>query len=560
MPVRDLRISHWTPDPGASPPLRHLTVGRLVDEAAERWPDREALIYCAYDDLGISARWTFAELRERALAVARAFVASGLERGARVAVWATNRPEWVEVQLGAAYAGVIIVPLNPLYRLDEVRFVLAKTEATGLFLEPENRGVSLWEIAQRAAADVPGLELVVALGETPDANGPSLGEWVGASRAGHTVEVERRHRALRPQDTSQIQFTSGTTGFPKGAELHHGGITDNARLFADRAGFHPGGRHCNPMPFFHCGGCVMATLGAIATGTAHMPTLTFDPARMVRTIDAERATSAGAVPTMLIALEDEVDRSGGSLRSLDVVVTGGSPVPVDVARRWVERFGVRFTITYGLTESSPVITQSLLDDPLERQIATCGPPLPHVEVDVVDVTTRQQLPVGEQGELRTRGFLRMNGYWREPEATASAIEEGGWLRSGDLARMDAEGYVSITGRAKEMIIRGGENIYPAEIEDALRRLPGVADASVIGVPDARYGEQAAAFVRLREGCSLSEDEMRRQMTERVARFKIPRYLTVVDEWPTTPSGKVQKFRLRARWDADRDRAGAAPAP
>jgi acyl-CoA synthetase (AMP-forming)/AMP-acid ligase II len=557
MPLRDPRTSHWTADSGERPELRHLTVGTLVDEAAETWPDREALVYCAYEDVGVSARWTFAELRERALAVARAFVASGIEPGARTAVWATNRPEWVEVQLGAAYAGVVLVPLNPLHRFEEVRFVLDKTEATALFLEPENRGVSLWEIAERVARDVAGLELRVAFGDPPDAAGPSLAEWLDAGRSAHGDEVERRHRALGPQDTSQIQFTSGTTGFPKGAELHHGGITDNARLYADRAGFGPGRRHCNPMPFFHCGGCVMATLGAIATGTAHLPTLTFDPERMVRTIDAEQATSAGAVPTMLIALEEEVDRSGGSLQSLDVVVTGGSPVPVDVARRWAERFGVRFMVTYGLTESSPVIAQSLLDDPLERQITTCGPPLPHLEVDVVDVDTRERVPIGEQGELRTRGYQVMNGYWREPEATASAIEEGGWLRSGDLARMDGQGYVSITGRAKEMIIRGGENIYPAEIEDALRRLPGVADASVVGVPDERYGEQIAAFVRLRDGASLTDQEMRRQLADRIARFKIPRYLTVVDEWPTTPSGKVQKFKLRERWEAERAAATSA---
>lgn len=557
MSVREPRTSHWTPEPGEQPPLRHLTVGALVDEAAQQWPDREALVYSAYDDLGISTRWTFAELRERALAVARALVASGLEPGARIALWAANRPEWVEVQLGAAYAQVILVPLNPLYRADEVRFVLDKTEATALFLEPENRGVSLWEIADRVNPDVPSLRLRVALGDAPDRSGPSLSEWVDAGRSAHSDAVQRRHRAARPHDTSQIQFTSGTTGFPKGAELHHGGITDNARLFADRTGFHPGGRHCNPMPFFHCGGCVMATLGAIATGTAQLPTLTFDAARMVRTIESEQATSAGAVPTMLIALEEEIDRAGGSLDSLDVVVSGGSPVPVDVARRWVERFGVRFTITYGLTESSPVITQSRLDDPLELQIATCGPPLPHLEVDVVDVATRERLPIGEQGELRTRGFHVMHGYWREPEATAETIEPGGWLRSGDLARMDARGYVSITGRAKEMIIRGGENIYPAEIEDALRRLPEVADASVLGVPDERYGEQVAAFVRLREGAALTPEQMRRRLAERIARFKIPRYLTVVDEWPTTPSGKVQKFRLREQWETEQARARTA---
>ncbi len=552
-------ISHWLPDPDEQPPLRDITVAELLEEAAATWPDREALVYSAYDDLGISARWTFAELRERAREAGRAFLASGFERGERVGIWATNRPEWVVVQLGAAYAGVVIVPMNPLYRRSEVAYVLGRAGASACFVEPENRGASLWNILGQAAAELPDLRLRVALDESADSTGPSMREWLGSAREVSDARLDSRSAEVSPGDTSQIQFTSGTTGFPKGAELRGDGIVNNARLFAHRADFHEGGRHCNPMPFFHCGGCVMATLGAIATGTAQLPTLTFDAGRMVATIDRERASSAGAVPTMLIALEEEVDMRGGSLESLEVVVTGGSPVPVDVERRWIERFGVRFTITYGLTEASPVITQSRLDDPEELQIATCGPPLPHVEVDIVDVASGERVPIGVQGELRTRGTMVMNGYWRDEAATANAIDEGGWLRSGDLARMDENGYVSITGRAKEMIIRGGENIYPAEIEDALRRLPGVADAAVLGVPDERYGEQVAAFVRLAEGASLTHEEMREQLAELIARFKIPRHLELIDEFPVTPSGKVQKFKLRERFVAAHS-AAAEPAP
>jgi fatty-acyl-CoA synthase len=324
---------------------------------------------------------------------------------------------------------------------------------------------------------------------------------------------------------------------------------NNARLFVHRAKLRDGGKHCNPMPFFHCGGCVMATLGMISIGSAHLPTLTFDPARMVDTIDREQATSAGAVPTMLIALEEEVDRGGGSLESLEIVVTGGSPVPVEVERSWIERFGVKFTITYGLTEASPVITQSSPDDPEELQIATCGRPLPHWELDVVDVLSGERVPIGEQGELRARGSMVMNGYWADADATARTIDQGGWLRSGDLARMDANGYVSITGRAKEMIIRGGENIYPAEIEDALRQLPDVLDASVLGVPDERYGEQVAAFLRLADGASMTHQELRERLDGRIARYKIPAYLVLLDEFPVTPSGKVQKFKLREQFVA-----------
>jgi acyl-CoA synthetase (AMP-forming)/AMP-acid ligase II len=439
--------------------------------------------------------------------------------------------------------------MNPLYRSSEVAYVLGKAGASACFVEPENRGASLWAILAEAAPELPSLRARVALGDASGLDGPGLGEWVEAGRGVSDAQLDRRRAEIHPDDTSQIQFTSGTTGFPKGAELRNAATVNNARLFADRALFHEGGRHCNPMPFFHCGGCVMATLGAVATGSAQLPTLTFDAARIVTTVDAEAASSLGAVPTMLIALEEEVDRSGGSLESLEIVVTGGSPVPVDVERRWIERFGVRFTITYGLTESSPVITQSLPDDPEHLQIATCGRALPHVEVDVVDPVTRTPVPIGDQGELRTRGTMVMVGYWNDEVATRGAIEEGGWLRSGDLARMDEEGYVSITGRAKEMIIRGGENIYPAEVEDALRSLPAVLDVSVVGVPDERYGEQAAAFVRLAEGASLAEDEMREQLAARVARYKIPRYLVVVADFPVTPSGKVQKYKLREQFVA-----------
>ena len=560
MPLAASHRSHWVPDRDAGPPLRDLTVGALLDEAARAWPEHEAVVYSAYDDMGVSARWSFGELQERGLAAARAFVASGIEPGERIAIWATNRPEWIQLQFGAAYAGIVLVPLNPLYRADEVRFVLGKSGAVACFVEPENRGTSLWSIVDDVAGDLPDLRLRVAIGRAPDAVGPSLEEWLdGGHGATAEHEVERRRAAVRASDTSQIQFTSGTTGFPKGAELHHGGLTDNARLFADRAELHLGGRHCNPMPFFHCGGCIMATLGCVATGSAHLPILTFDPARMVRTIDAEEATSAGAVPTMLIGLEEEVDRSGGSLQSLDVIVTGGAPVPVDVERRWMRRFGVRFSITYGMTEASPVVTQSIPTDPERLQLATCGPPLPHTEVDIVDVATRERVPLGEQGELRSRGYMVMKGYWDEPAATAETIEEGGWLRSGDLARMEDGGYVTITGRAKEMIIRGGENIYPAEIEDALRRLEGVADASVVGVPDERYGEQVAAFVRLEPGHTMTLEQMRAALEGRVARFKIPRHLTVVDALPLTPSGKVQKFKLREAFLAASPTAGTSSA-
>ncbi len=543
-------ISHWVPEPGEEPPLRDLTVGDLLDEAVERWPDREAVVFSAYEDLGIAARWSFAELRRRGRRAGRAMIASGIEAGDRIGIWATNVPEWLELQFGAAYAGAIVVPLNPLYRGSEVEFVLGKAGAAACFVLPENRGASLWEIAREATAGLECVRTLVPLGAEPEPGAPSWEEWLAAGDAVAEERLERRRRAVSPDDTSQIQFTSGTTGFPKGAELSHGGIVNDARLFAHRATLPMHGRHSNPMPYFHCGGCVMSTLGSVATGSAQMPAVSFDAARIARTIEAERCTSVSVVPTMMIGLEEEVARSGRDLSSLEVVVTGGSPVPPEVLRRWRERYGVGINNTYGMTEASPVICATLPGDPDELQRKTVGPALPHVEVDVVEPGTDVRVPVGVEGELRSRSAMVMKGYWDNPGASAEAIGPDGFLRSGDLAQMDERGYVSITGRAKEMIIRGGENIYPAEIENAIRELPAVADAAVVGVPDERYGEVCAAYVRLAEGAELSHEEMREQMAGRVARFKIPAHLRVVAELPLTPSGKVQKFKLRESFLAE----------
>jgi acyl-CoA synthetase (AMP-forming)/AMP-acid ligase II len=547
MGIAKAGISHWVPERGEEPQMRDITVGDLLDEAADQWPEHEAVVFSAYEDLGISARWSFAELRERARRVGRALIASGIEPGERVGIWATNIPEWLELQFGAAYTGAVVVPMNPLYRQSEVEFVLAKAKAAACFVLPENRGASLWQMTVDASADLDHVRFLVPIGEADGA--ASWQEWLAGGDVVDADRLERRRREVRSTDTSQIQFTSGTTGFPKGAELSHGGIVNDARLFAHRATMRQHGRHSNPMPYFHCGGCVMSTLGSVATGSAQMPAVTFDAARIVRTIEEEGCTSASLVPTMMIGLEEQVARDGRDLGSLEVVVTGGSPVPPEVMRRWIERYGVGINNTYGMTEASPVICATLPGDPEELQTTTVGPPLPHVEVDVVEPGGTEPVPLGVEGELRSRSALVMKGYWDNPEATAEAIGADGFLRSGDLATMDENGYVSITGRAKEMIIRGGENIYPAEIENAIRELEAVADVAVIGVPDERYGEVCAAYVRLADGASLSPEEMREQMQGRVARYKIPAHLRVLDELPLTPSGKVQKFKLKEHFDA-----------
>jgi acyl-CoA synthetase (AMP-forming)/AMP-acid ligase II len=548
MPFPDPSVARWVPEPGAEPPLRDLTVGALLDEAIERWPDHEAIVFSSYDDLGVSARWTYAELGERARRVGKALIASGIEPGERFGIWATNLPEWLELQFGAAYAGAVVIPMNPLYRASEVEFVLAKSRAAGCFVLPEDRGMSLWDIAAETAARLDDVRLLVPLGEGRD-GAPGWEEWLAVGDAVDEDRLERRRKAVTAGDTSQIQFTSGTTGFPKGAELSHGGIVNDARLFAHRATLRQNGRHSNPMPYFHCGGCVMSTLGSVATGSAQLPAIKFDPARISRTIEEEGATSLSVVPTMMIAIEEEVARSGRDLSSLEVVVTGGSPVPPEVMNRWIERYGVGINNTYGMTECSPVICATLPGDPVELQTTTVGPPLPHIEVDIVAPGTMEPVGIGEEGELRSRSAMVMKGYWDNPEETAAAIGPDGFIRSGDLARIDEDGYVAITGRAKEMIIRGGENIFPAEIENAVRALPQVADVAVIGVPDERYGEVCCAYVRLAEGRTLELEQLRYLLTGQVARYKIPGHLRTLEELPLTPSGKVQKFKLKELFES-----------
>ena len=540
--------SHWLPSEDGKPPLRRLTCGQLLDEAARAWPERDALVYSAYADEGLNIRWSYPELRMRARAVGRALLGSGARPGERIALWATNLPEWLLLQFGAAYAGLVLVPLNPLYTASEVAYVLRKVEASVLFVEPRVRGRNVWEMAAEAVREAPSVRYQVAVGEPP--NHAGIG-WHRFLDLGHSIaDAELDGVGVRGGDLAQIQFTSGTTGFPKGAMLHHAGLTDNARLFAARAQLRDHGRSCSGMPQFHCGGSVLATMGTMATGGALMPLVTFDPAKAIKTIEREGATALMAVPAMMLAMEAQLD-AWDALSSLERVVTGGSLVPPEIARRWHRRLGVTFSITYGLTEASPVITQTNPSDPLELQVETVGPPLPHVECDVADPATGERVAVGDQGEVRVRGWQVMAGYFGDDQATREAITEEGWLATGDLGRIDAQGYVRITGRAKDMIIRGGENIYPAEIEAALRTLDGVVEAFVVGVPDDRYGEVPAAFVRLDPGTTLTLEDLRASLADRLGRYKLPAYLRVVTELPLTASGKVQKFKLREQFVAER---------
>jgi fatty-acyl-CoA synthase len=541
--------SHWVPDPDEQPPLRDVTVADLLDEAVERRPEGEALVYSAYDDPELSVRLTYTELRERIMGVSAALIGSGLQPGDKAVVWSTNTPHHPLLQLGCAYANVTMVPVNPLYRRDELSFVLQKVQPSAIFALPQDRRTSLWDVLAESAEGIASVRLRVALGSAPDATGVDWEDWLAQVGAGVSrEEVLERRRGVRPSDLSQIQFTSGTTGFPKGVELSNWILANQGIQMAARAELQETDRLVNPMPLFHCGGCVLATLGTLSVAATHMPIVAFDPTPICRTVEEEQATILVGVPTMLLAVQDEAERTGRSLDSVRTVISGGSVVPAELGQGWQDRLGVSFVITYGQTEHGPLATVTAPWDPPERQITTVGRPIPHVELDVVVPGTSERVPVGAEGELRYRGFV-MSGYYEDPAATANAVDADGWLYSGDLGRIDEEGFVQITGRAKEMIIRGGENIAPASVEDGVRGLSQVADVCVIGVPDDAMGEELCAFVRLHDGEQLTAVQMRELLLDRIARFKIPRYLGVLEQFPVTPSGKIQRFKLRELYDA-----------
>lgn len=554
--------AHWVPAADEQSPLLMISVGALLDATAEKVPGREALVTIPEAGHPHERRWMYPELRERSRAVARALIASGIGKGDRVATWTTNVSEWFLLQFGAAYAGAILVPINPLFRTAEVRYVLQRSRARALFVIPEDRGQSLWALAAEAATDAAELDLRVPIGDSPEPGFPSWDEWVAGGSSVSEATLEDRAQEVAPDDFAQILFTSGTTGSPKGAMLRHAATINNARLFAVRGDVPEQARICTGLPMFHCGGSVLSSLCSVVMASTFFPLVTFSARRAIDTIDREAVDVFTSVPAMQVAMDEEL-RHGGSLKSLRRVLTGGAPVPPELVRGWKERFGAATSVTYGLTEASPIVTQtSIHDDPERHEGFSVGQAIPHVEVDIADPRTQERLGVGEQGEVRTRGWMVMGGYFEDPVATDAAITADGWLRTGDLGTLDRDGFLRITGRAKGVVIRGGENIYPAEIEQQLRQLEGVVAASVVGVPDPRYGEVCAAFLLMRDGTTMEAEEVKRDLAGRLARFKIPQYVLFVEEFPMTPSGKIQKFKLRERYLAGGygGTAGSNPTP
>jgi fatty-acyl-CoA synthase len=532
-----------------------LTVGGLLDLVAGRRPDDEALVYADRD-----LRYTYREFKGVVEECARALMALGLEKGDHVAVWGQNVPEWVTLQFATGKMGAVLVTVNPAYKAHELEYVLDQSDAAALFLTEGVRGADFLQILQEAVPeladvrdgelsveDLPYLKHLVLMGGDPPDNMPvmSFDEFLDRGREVTEEELRERQHSLDAEDVINMQYTSGTTGFPKGVQLTHANIVKNAFSIGECMKLGPEDRVCIPVPFFHCFGCVLGTLNTVTHEGTMVPIETFDAERVLQAVHQERCTAVLGVPTMFIAELDHPDFDQYDTSSLRTGIMAGSPCPMEVMKRVVDVMGAsEITIAYGQTESSPVITQTRTDDPLELRVSTVGRTLPGVEIRVVNIDTGEDCEPGEQGELWTRGYLVMRGYYKMEDKTAEVIDEDGWLHTGDLAVMDENGYVRITGRAKDMIIRGGENIYPREIEEFLYTHPDVSDVQVYGVPDEKYGEQVAAAIKKRPDADLTEEDVKEFCLQNIAYYKVPEYVDFVEEYPMTASGKIQKYKLR----------------
>jgi fatty-acyl-CoA synthase len=518
-------------------PLLGETIGDNLDRTGERFGDREALVVRHQE-----ARLTYAELVEEVDLIARGLLAAGIERGDRVGIWAPNCAEWVLVQYATAKVGAILVNLNPAYRTSELEYALKQSGCRMLVAAQRFKTSDYAAMVEEVRARCPALERVVFL-ESSDWD-----ELRAGAESVDDAERARRQAALQFDDPINIQYTSGTTGFPKGATLTHHNILNNGFFVGEGCRYTEEDRVCVPVPFYHCFGMVMGNLGATSHGACIVvPGPAFEAPAVLETVQAERCTSLYGVPTMFIAELEYPDFGSYDLSSLRTGIMAGSPCPIEVMRRVIERMHMDdVTICYGMTETSPVSTQTGADDPLERRVGTVGRVHPHVEVKVVEPGSGDIVPIGETGELLTRGYSVMLGYWDDEERTAEAIDRSHWMHTGDLATMDDEGYLRIVGRSKDMVIRGGENVYPREVEEFLYGHPDISDVQVVGVPDARYGEELCAFVIAREGATVEAEPLRDWCRGKIAHYKIPRHVFVVPEFPMTVTGKVQKFKLRDR--------------
>ena len=558
----------WSYTSGTSDtPLLGLTIGDMFDETVARYPDQPALISRQQH-----IRLSYRQLQEQVNQSAKGLMHLGVQKGQRIGIWSPNRAEWTIAQFATSKIGAILVNINPSYRLNELEYVLKQAGCSGLIISPAFKTSNYTEMVQTLApelaqsepgklkaARLPDLTMVVRMGSDRVAG---MYTWDELMSAGEPVSDEQLAACQREQefdDPINIQYTSGTTGFPKGATLSHHNILNNGYYVARLQNITHEDKICIPVPLYHCFGMVMGNLGCITHGAAMVyPAEGFEPLATLQAVQDEKCTSLYGVPTMFIAELAHPDFSKFDLSSLRTGIMAGSPCPTEVMKKVNSQMHMpEVEICYGMTETSPVSTQTHIDSPFDKRVGTVGQIGPHLEIKVIDPATGQVVPIGTPGELCTRGYSVMLGYWNNPEATATAIDAARWMHTGDLATMDAEGYLNIVGRIKDMIIRGGENVYPREIEEFLYTHPKISDVQVIGVPDEKYGEEIMAWIKLNEGQQATPEEIRDYCQGQIAHYKIPRYIKFVDAFPMTVTGKIQKFHMRQQSTDELGLHGAA---
>ncbi len=535
------------------PILREQTLGQILDEAIVANPDGDAVVYADRD-----YRLTYTQFGERVDRMARGLMALGVQKGEKVAIWATNVPDWVTLQFATARIGAILLTVNPNYRSHELEYILRQSDSENIFIMDGWRDVdyvnTLYEVIPELRDQergnlkcdkLPFLKRVFFFGHEKRRGMYSIPEVLSMAAMTSTAAYRKRQSMLTPHDVVNMQYTSGTTGFPKGVMLTHYNIGNNGFWIGEHQKLGPKDRDCIPVPLFHCFGCVLSTMACVAHASTMVILESYDPLQVMYAVEKERCTGLNGVPTMFIAILDHPMFDKFDFSSLRTGIMAGSPCPVPTMRQVIDKMNMReITICYGLTEASPVTAQTRVGDNIQKQTETIGRPMPGMEVKTINPETGADCKPGEHGEIVSRGYNTMKGYYKMPEATAAAIDKEGWLHSGDIGVFDTDGYLSVTGRLKDMIIRGGENVYPKEVEDYLLHMPGILDVQVVGVASRKYGEEVGAFVRRKEGAAITEDDIRDFCRGKIARYKIPKHIHFIAAFPMTASGKIQKYLLR----------------